>query len=472
MKWNTQISEEENVLQILAKNKTMKEKNNKQIKKGFKYEDDQLEYTLKIKKRCKWCWLFLLLLLPLLLLIPLKKTIYVKTIDTKFNKVVPSVNVYFQYDKQSLRKSGKPYFKYNRTTDLNGTVEFYKIRYRLYSVLFKRKTRVLTSASSECYNSDTLNPYFHKIKDKDTLLLKLHPVLLDVEFTVVDADDNNEPLPQVLVKIKSELYGIIDSALSDSAGIVHFSKPIPKCSHIEVVASKYGWYDTTKNGIAYEINKDTLFLKQEKVIIKFYVRDLITNQPIANAHGQLFFRAAPTTQVGNDAITNMNGLGKGVFEDVHKIKRMRIDVNKNCYRDSSTVNYYIAENWLLKTRQEQTIYIAQKYKNVTLYTYKCWNPKRDSYKLFIDGNFVKSYRATTADEVTGEETRKNRTYETMRISLPCGSHTIRLELLKEGGDGSCSGCTEIAIPEINFSKYASRSNNDSTKSFSWTFNIN
>ncbi len=40
---------------------------NKQIEKSFRFDENQLEYTLQIRKKCKWCWL--LLLLPLILFI-------------------------------------------------------------------------------------------------------------------------------------------------------------------------------------------------------------------------------------------------------------------------------------------------------------------------------------------------------------------------------------------------------------------
>ncbi len=458
-------------------------KQKKNIHKSIPLSENQMEYTFLLKKKRRW-WLLLLLIL-LILFIPLKKDVKIQLIDRKKNNIISDIEVKFEYRKRDIINYDSLSFFSNyyplpkpamsSITNKKGIAVFKNVKYSIFqylsSFIYSKDIGHVFINNNECYNADSIYD-FYDLKNKAVQKLYVNPNLIDIQFTVIDKEDNQE-LPNALVTIVSNEYNYIDSALSDESGRVYF-KNVPNCSEIEVIGKKYGWKNDSITRITKEIirnKKDTLFLEQEKVIIPFYVKDLQTNTPIANAYGYLFFRTAPNTII-TSAITNRNGLGKGVFEEIHKIKRIRIDVKKQCYRDSSTINYYVAEDWILKTPQEQTIYIAQTFKNITLYIYKCWNPKKDSYKLYIDGNLITNYRATTANETTGEETQKNKTFITRNITLSCGTHTISLKLLKEGGNGSCGGCTEVAIPNINFSRRADRKHNDPKKNFTWTFNIN
>ena len=346
------------------------------ISQKIELTPDKNEYILQTKKRCKWCWFLLLLLLPLLLLIPLKKTVFIKTIDTQTNHAVKNVNVYFQQDKQSVRIKDAPFFKFTRKTNADGVTSFYYIRYRLLSWFYRHNSKIVTYANTGCYASDSIVKKFHSIKDKDTLLLKLSPKLYDFEFTVVDKDDNNEPLPDAKVIFKEDRYGRIDSAISDNAGKVIF-RNIPKCSNIVVIGSKYGWYNDTIKGPANQIyhNEDTLYLRQEKTIVKFYVKDLYSRKPIVNAIGYLSLKG---TTIHKQTKTNINGVAKGIFENVHKIRKMRIDVNKHhkltFYNDTSTydyLNWVTVENWNRKPDAKKVIYIRPNPKPIDFQNIDC-----------------------------------------------------------------------------------------------------
>ncbi len=349
------------------------DKSYKQIEKGFKYEQNQSEYTLKIRKKCKWCWLLLLLLLPLLLLIPLKKDVTFKVLNSYDNSVVSDLNVNFDYTKRDLfnfenygfftRINPYPNAKYySDTTNSNGIVIFKNIKYNVYQWLFRNNdiTRVY-SDTNECFGLDTSINFFDLKKEN---IVYITTFLKDIEFTVVDADDNNEALPNALVTIEADMFSFKDSMRSDAAGKVYF-KQVPYCSNINVIGSKYGWYNNTISGKLKDHQGDTLFLKQEKVIVKFFVKDVNTKKPLVNAHGQLFFNDDPNTQIGTDAITNINGVGKGVFNDVHKIKKINIVVNKNrelrFYNDSSSremLGQFIkVEDWNRRTDNQKIIYL-------------------------------------------------------------------------------------------------------------------
>ena len=343
-------------------------------KRDIKYNPEQEEYIVKIKKRCKWCWLLLLLLLlPLILLIPLNKDVKFKVLNSRDNSEVQNLSVNFDYTKRDFfnfdsisfltRSYPHPSLAfYSDSTNDKGIVIFKDIKYNVYQWMFRSNDTTRTYAVSDCYKLDTIIDFFDL---EDENILYTNPILFDFEFTVVDADDNNEPLPDALVRIKSDIFNISDSARSDNAGKVVF-KQIPKCSNIEVIGSKYGWFNDTIKGNAKDIYQkdDTLFLKQEKTIVKFFVKDLYTKKALVNAHGQLFFESDPNKQIGRDAITNINGVAKGVFDDIHKIQPMRIDVNKKKelthYNDTSTADYigYIkVEQWNKRTDEEKIIYL-------------------------------------------------------------------------------------------------------------------
>jgi len=339
----------------------------------FIFSEPEKEHVIQLKKKCKWCWLWLLLLLlPLLLLIPLQKEVKFKVVHTFNNEPVANLQVNFEYTQRNFydfdssafltRHYPFPSPAFLDTTNSQGLVIFKNIKYSVYQFLFRSNDSTRTYASGECFQLDTVINFFDL---KTENILYTVPALRDYEFTVVDASDNNEPLPDALVRIKSDQYGISDSARSDAGGKVLF-KNFPKCSSFEVVGSKHGWKDDKISGNADDLyhKEDSLFLEQEKVILKFFVQDLYSKKPLVNAHGKLYFKANASKQIGSDAITNINGVAKGVFENVHKIKEFKIDVNQNkelkFYNDSSTMpklGFVSAEKWILQPDTHKIIFL-------------------------------------------------------------------------------------------------------------------
>lgn len=363
----------------------------KELKQKITYREGQTDYQIEAQKRCRWCWLLLLLLLlPLVLLIPIRKDIKIVLVDSYNNSLVTGRPVYFEYARRDMIDFDSLNFFTNYypvpsptmvdTTDENGVAHF-RVEYTLYqwATFFLRKQDIAKAyALDSCYGADSTYRFFDLKAEKETILY-LKPALLDVVFTVVDADDNNEPLPEAKVLIRNKDYALLDSVLTDEAGKTPVLK-IPKCSAIEVIASKYGWYNDTLRGEAGELypEEDTLFLKQEKAIVKFFVKDVNTKKAIVGAHGQLFFEKNPNKQIGEDAVTNTNGIGKGVFEEVHKIQKMRIDINKKrelkFYNDSSTldnIGYLSVENWNKRSDEQKIIYLSPQPSPIVFYDVDC-----------------------------------------------------------------------------------------------------
>lgn len=355
----------------MAKNKNKA----KTFSEKINYANSQNEYVLELKPKCKWCWLLLLLLLPLLLLIPLKKDVSIKVVNSYNDSIVANLPVHFDYTKRDLFNFENPEFfsrhypyKYTKyytdTTNLNGEAFFKEIKYSVYQWLFRNNDQTRFFSESECFTLDTVINFFDL---KDENIVYYHPTLRDMEFTVVDADDNNEPLPNVRVDIVADRLAYKDSVRTDNSGKVQF-KNVPYCSNIFVRAEEYGWFPDSLSGQYDDINTDTLFFKQEQIIIKFFVKDKNTHKPLVNAHGHLFFESG-ATQIGRDAITNINGVAKGVFDNVHIIKKMKIDVNTEnpqtlpFYNDSSTVdymNFIRVDRWKALTDSQKVIFLRPK----------------------------------------------------------------------------------------------------------------
>lgn len=294
-----------------------------------------MDYTLKIRK---FTWWWLLIFLPLLLLIPCKKNVYIQTIDAETGVPVSNVNVYFHYKKQSVRTSGNPVFVSEKLTDTNGVVGHHTLRYRVYSWIFKHFSETLIYANTGCYASDTLKPYFHHIWSDDTIKLSIAPIFMPFDFKVVDADDN-EPLPDSKVKIISEYNGkqYIDSAITQADGRVTFPR-VPKCGKVKIVKGvAEGYYpDSIINKEIDELfgsidSTRLLKLKPIKKKIVFFVIDCKTKEPIPGATVTIDFDYKGRKQ-SQKKRTNVNGVGKGQYNDAHEIAEITLEAEKPYYK--------------------------------------------------------------------------------------------------------------------------------------------
>lgn len=324
------------------------------MKKSFVFNSDKLEYELKVRKTSRWWWLLLLLLLPLLLLIRLEKTIYVKTVDAFSGTPVPGSSVELSYEKAFLYSSGHFFYKegmhvYN-PTNKNGVVAFIHLKYSVYSYIFRHHSTAIVQASNNCYSSDTLVTLFHSLSNNDTLTLKMTPLLHPIDFKVIDKDDG-ESLPGSRVTIISEISGkqYKEEGISDAAGRVVFSR-FPKCGNlVKVIATLYGYYpDSIVNRSAVDLlgdltDKRTLRLKPIRKPIEFFVKDCQTNQPIPNALVDIEFdHDGKKTSVR----TNVDGIGKGVYDDARIISHIHLTARKAYYKDGELPGWHLVKDFI------------------------------------------------------------------------------------------------------------------------------
>jgi hypothetical protein len=309
------------------------------------FNKNTLEYTVKLKRN-RWWWWLLLLLLPLLLLIRCEKDVYVKTINSTGKKVVSEAEVTFRYQQNFLYDSGIFFTDdsvfLNKKTDASGVVLFGKLKYSVYSWIFKHNSKAIITALNGCYQGDTAQVNFHSINNNDTILLELIPTSIHGDFKVVDADDS-EPLPEAIVELETEYAGLIqkDTAKSLQSGIVVFST-LPKCGKVKKVkASAKGYYpDSIMDISVQEILSDDirkkrlLKLKPIRKPITFYVVDCNTKVGLPGVECTIEFRY-PNRKKTEKAttITNENGVGKGVYDSAAVVSEVYIRGTKTFYKD-------------------------------------------------------------------------------------------------------------------------------------------
>jgi len=313
-------------------------------KQNFIFKPDDQEYVVALKKNnLNWLWL-LLLLLPLLLLIPFKKDVVIKTLDSQGTKI-PLTSVKFQYtDYQLINfKTGK--FFTHDTIVLNdysdsteAIAEFTDVRYTLYSrLIFAGKKSEIVGAN-DCFGGDSLRQ-FHKLKNAKIFELYMGVRTYDYVFTVID-NENGQPIPGATVIGEADVNGQtkIWEQISEPDGTVYFEN-FPYCGQFTIIADADGYKaDTTMGSSQVLYDNDTLRtfpLEPEKEMIQFFVHDLYTKKPLANATAHLIIDGDTLQTV----VTNMNGVGQlpgeGNFQQVSVNKNFTIHAQKAFYYDTT-----------------------------------------------------------------------------------------------------------------------------------------
>lgn len=215
----------------------------KEITKSFKFDAEQLEYVIKLRK---FPWWILLLLLPLLLFIKCEKEIYVKTIDATSSTRVANVDVQFDYTQAFLLDKGQffrsNFEQLNTKSDSMGIATFAPLRYSVYSFIFRYPSKAIIFGQNDCFASDTLSSRYHGIWNKDTLELPLYPSRAELELVVLDSL-TNKPIDQAKVIASStyNAYESRDSSLTNANGLAALE--VNKCGQLQkAIASADGYY--------------------------------------------------------------------------------------------------------------------------------------------------------------------------------------------------------------------------------------
>ncbi|QDK77740.1 hypothetical protein EXU85_03665 [Spirosoma sp. KCTC 42546] len=339
---------------VKSKNKKGKEKIQR-FSESFPFKVDQLAYTIRLKRKRPW-WLLLLLLLPLLLLLQCEKTIYVKTVDANTKQPVVGAEVNFTHTKSALYENSRFFTNDNKhdrqPSALNGIAKFEKVKYTVYSWLFKHGSIAQFWAVNNCYSSDTLRPAFHSIKDSDTLTLSMRPVMIAMDFKAVDKADK-AALPQTKITIISELGGgrYIDTATTGANGRVAFYR-VPKCGRVISVRGEHDGYfpDSIVNHNPGNLlgaidQKRLLQLQPIRKPIEFFVVDCQTRQPIAGATVEVEFDF--NGQKSKSLVkTNTDGQGKGVYGSAYVIALIHLKGYADYYKDGELADQHLVGDFI------------------------------------------------------------------------------------------------------------------------------
>ena len=317
------------------------------MRRSFRFDKEKMEYTLQVKRRRWWWWL---LLLPLLLLIKCEKTITVVARDTLSGGMVPGMEVQLTYPEHFVFDSGKFFtgrtVKKKAVTDKEGRAVFQKLRYSLYAYIFHHAKRASVFGFNNCYASDTFNLNYHGIKNNSIITLPLKPAFITLDFKVVDADDK-EPLPGARVTLQTTVSGQAlqtQELVSGPDGIVVF-KQVPKCGAVSIARATAVYYhpDSIVNKTVEAISSGAanplrlLQLKPVRKPIVFYVKDCNTGTGLADVDAALTFTYPGTRKSLKEVKvrTNINGVGKGVYDSAELIASVQIRGSRPYYKDGA-----------------------------------------------------------------------------------------------------------------------------------------
>ena len=322
----------------MAKNKEKKLKNN------FKFDGNNTDYDFQLKKKPGLWWL-LLLLLPLVLLIPLKKDI---TVYTQLDgKPEPYVDVSMNYTARYLLWDKKfnvkiPYDTIQQT-DSTGCTVFKKVGYSVYSFVFHFKSPIVFSAGgNECYDSIEKSCRFHTTRKVE---LDMQPRLTDVRLKVVDKEfwDNGKEFALSGAMVECKYQGREDmrqtADTTDAAGcvVVKDARVCGGFNSIKVSADGYAdtlLTDLTMSQLLAEAGGYVIPLRPLKERITFYVKNLYTKEPVPEAVAEvtLMIKGQTGTVVGSK--TNVDGLGQGFYDNARVLATVDIKASKPGYYDS------------------------------------------------------------------------------------------------------------------------------------------
>lgn len=415
-----------------------------------KYTQQTASVGLNLKRSFPWWTLLFLLLLPLLLFINISKEIKVKTVIDIGNQSISNVSVdlvffsrqFFSF--KEMKFNFKKTEKINAKTNAKGEVVFNTgVKTTLFQYLFFSSDEFVVNAVIEC-SKGSAKDKFPRHKSSQIIELKLLTEKLELlNFLVID-DESKEPIVEADVEINYTYlnYTFSDSLKTAITGEVEFEN-IPVCADINVVGKRYGYEnDTIENSVENIVGqpeptdeikiKRTLKLKPIKDIIRFYVKELKTEQPIPNATAELLIE----NKIVQTTKTNLNGNGifvpgEGQFEETHIIKLMQIHAYHEFYNDTIHPRTPVkVESFNQRNEKERTAYLRPKTNN-----YSFRNTINEKCGVLLEGvtNYVKIERS---GQPTRELTVISNTYGVFIVGDLQYSDKIIISASKTGFEGN------------------------------------
>lgn len=313
------------------------------------------DVVLTVKQR-KFPWWIFLLLLPLILLIPVKRDINIQYAQQGSNIAVAKAAATVNYPVTSTF-GGKSMLTAKDTTDTEGKMVIRDVAEPLWYMLFGGQSDSLyTTCGNGCYSLKNAGYKYRDFPPDDFKTVYLGAVASVETLKVVDADDD-EPLPEANIQLIRTVDGnsTTDNTKSDVAGQFDIAD-MPLCGSVKVIASKEGYENDTLEASLFDIsnmtdNEKTLHLKPLKGCVKVIVKNLQTKTLLADATVTLEINGAARTMK-----TNTNGVGVGMFDSLRISSTLKFTASKAGYADT-TLSGYTVQQFMTLDEEKRTMYL-------------------------------------------------------------------------------------------------------------------
>lgn len=304
----------------------------------FKFDENKLEYEFKMKKKHNWWWV-LLFLLPLLLFIHCEKDMHVQTVEENSGIPIGNMEVSMNYTAHYLFKDGaffceESYFQ-TQTTDSVGQTTFSKLGCSVYSYIFYCLSEVQLMVKPSCHFLSM--PVVKKFHFTRNVILSLPPLKTDLDIKVVDAE-TLDAIPEATVEYSFDNGGMQNGKDITNPNGQIWLREVLECGMVELLkASAYGYADTliVKLDVKEAKNKvETRMLKLRplKEHFDFFVKNKLTAQPIPDAKAVVVLTDKGTQALRGEVTTNVDGLGRGFYEDAFILAKVDIKASKLHYK--------------------------------------------------------------------------------------------------------------------------------------------
>ena len=313
------------------------------------------DVVLVVKKK-KFPWWILLFLLPLILLIPVKREIFIRFLAQPSGIAVSQTEVKAVYPEISTF-GGVTEKPFSGTTDDKGEVVIQDVKQPLWYKLFGGdRDSVTVSCSNTCQELNNAKYGFREFPPNDFKDVYLTSKTSVETLKVIDLDDN-QPLPDANVSIISSADGSSNTTdvVTDVSGSVDINA-MPVCGSVVVVASKEGYESDTLEATLFDLNnmselEKTLKLKPLKGCVKVIVKNLKTKTLLAGAVVELTINGQ-----SQKLKTNTNGVGVGMFDSLRITQQLDFKASKQGYADTSLTGSTV-KDFMSWDEEKRTMYL-------------------------------------------------------------------------------------------------------------------
>ena len=314
-------------------------------------QEDSGDVVLVVKSK-KFPWWIFLLLLPLVLLIPVKRDINVMFLEggsnvavsqTAANALYPEISTFGSVNEKT----------FSATTDNEGCIVIKDVKMPLWYKLFcGANDSVSVSCANDCQEVAGAKDALKEFPENSFKQVYLRAKTSTETIKVIDADDS-EPLPEASVKIIGN--GGEETITTDVSGAADINA-MPRCGSITVVASKDGYENDTLEATLFDMsnmseNEKTLKLKPLKGCVKVIVKNLKTKTLLAGATITLTIEGQLQTLK-----TNTNGVGIGQFDSLRIGQQLTFNASKQGYADTVLTGYNV-KDFMTLDEEKRTMYL-------------------------------------------------------------------------------------------------------------------